>query len=55
MKGNPIIRLLNPHIAKHLGRIFTGAASSSAYSLGLLRFGMKYGIRDEDPRDMAVR
>ena len=55
MKGNPIIRLLNPHIAKHLGRIFTGAASNSAYSLGLLRFGMKYGIRDEDPREMAVR
>ncbi|MEO6786712.1 MAG: NAD(P)/FAD-dependent oxidoreductase [Chthoniobacteraceae bacterium] len=54
MKGNPIIRLLNPHIAKHLGRIFTGAASNSAYSLGLLRFGMKYGMRHENPRQMAV-
>jgi hypothetical protein len=55
LKGNFIIRLLNPHIAKHMGRIFSGAASTSNYSLGLLRFGMKNGLRGEDPREMAVR
>jgi flavin-dependent dehydrogenase len=55
MKGNPVIRLLNPHISKHMGRIFSGAASTSNYSLGLLRFGMKNGLRGEDPQAMAVR
>ncbi|HEY5041663.1 MAG TPA: NAD(P)/FAD-dependent oxidoreductase [Verrucomicrobiae bacterium] len=50
-----IMKLTRPHIAKHLGRVFSGAASTSAYSLGLLRFGMKYCMRDDDPRDMAVR
>jgi hypothetical protein len=55
MKGNPVIKLLTPHISQHMGRIFSGAASTSNYSLGLLRFGMKNGLRGEDPRDMAVR
>ena len=55
LKGNPIIRLLTPHISKHMGRIFSGAASTSNYSLGLLRFGMKNGLRGEDPREMAVQ
>jgi len=55
LKGNPIIKLLTPHISKHMGRIFSGAASTSNYSLGLLRFGMKNGLRGEDPKAMAVR
>lgn len=55
LKGNPIIKALSPHIAKHMGRIFSGAASTSNYSLGLLRFGMKNGLRGEDPRELAVR
>ena len=55
LKGNLIIKALTPHISKHMGRIFSGAASTSNYSLGLLRFGMKNGLRGEDPRAMAVR
>ena len=55
LKGNPVIKLLTPHISRHMGRIFSGAASTSNYSLGLLRFGMKNGLRGEDPREMAVR
>ena len=55
LKDNWIIKILNPHIAKHLGRIFSGAASHSPYSLGLLRFGMKNGLRGEDPAQLAVR
>ena len=55
LKDNFIIKLLNPHLTKHLGRIFSGAASTSIYSLGLLRFGMKNGLRGEDPQAMAVR
>jgi flavin-dependent dehydrogenase len=55
LKGNPIIKLLTPHIAKHMGRIFSGAASNSPYSLGLLRFAMKNGLRGEDPKELAIR
>ena len=50
-----LVRLSFPHINKHMGRIFSGAASTSPYSLALLRFAMKYGMKDEDPRDMMIR
>jgi len=55
LKANLIIKALSPHISKHMGRIFSGAASTSNYSLGLLRFGMKNGLRGENPKEMAVR
>jgi hypothetical protein len=54
MRDNFLIKLLFPHINKHMGRIFGGAASNSAYSIGLLRFAMKYGLKDEDPRTLMV-
>jgi len=50
-----LVRLSFPHINKHMGRIFSGAASTSPYSLALLRFAMKYGMKDEDPREMMIR
>lgn len=50
-----LVRLSFPHINKHMGRIFSGAASTSPYSMGLLRFAMKYGLKDEDPKAMMVR
>lgn len=50
-----LVKLTFPHMNKHMGRIFGGAASNSAYSIGLLRFAMKYGLKDEDPREMMVR
>jgi 2-polyprenyl-6-methoxyphenol hydroxylase-like FAD-dependent oxidoreductase len=55
MKDNPVVKLMFPHISKHMGRIFSGAASTSPYSLALLRFAMKYGLKDEDPRRLSVR
>ncbi len=55
LRDNWFIKLSMPHLAKHLGRIFSGAASTSGYSLGLLRFCMKHAMRDADPKDMAVR
>jgi flavin-dependent dehydrogenase len=54
MRGNVLIRLAFPHINKHMGRIFLGAASTSPYSIRLLRFLVKYGLKDEDPKTMAV-
>jgi flavin-dependent dehydrogenase len=55
LRDNWFIKLTMPHLTKHLGRIFSGAASTSRYSLNLLRLGMKHGLRGEDPGDMAVR
>jgi flavin-dependent dehydrogenase len=54
MRDNLLIKLMFPHMNKHMGRIFGGAASNSAYSIGLLRFAMKYGLKDEDPRELMV-
>jgi flavin-dependent dehydrogenase len=54
MRGNLLIRLAFPHINKHMGRIFLGAASTSPYSIRLLRCLVKYGLKDEDPKAMAI-
>jgi flavin-dependent dehydrogenase len=55
MRGNLLIRLAFPHINKHMGRIFLGAASTSPYSIRLLRLLVHHGLRNEDPQVMAVR
>jgi flavin-dependent dehydrogenase len=54
LKDNLLVKLSFPHLNKHFGRIFSGAASTSAYSLALLRFAMKYGLKNEDPKEMMV-
>ena len=55
MRKNPLMRLTFPHINKHMGRIFTGAAGKAAYSMAMMRFLMKYGLKNEDPKAMAIR
>jgi flavin-dependent dehydrogenase len=55
LRENFLMKRIRPHLEKHLGRIFTGAASTAPYSMGLLRFGMKYALRGENPNDVAVR
>jgi flavin-dependent dehydrogenase len=55
LRNNVLIKLSRPHLVKHLGRIFSGAASTSKYSLGLLRFSMKHALRGENPQNVAVR
>lgn len=55
MRTNPLMRLCFPHINKHMGRIFTGAAGKAAYSMAMMRFLMKYGLKNEDPKAMAIR
>jgi flavin-dependent dehydrogenase len=54
LKNNLLVKLSFPHLNKHFGRIFSGAASTSAYSLSLLRFAMKYGLKNEDPKEMMI-
>lgn len=55
MRDKVFVKLMFPHMNKHMGRIFGGAASNSAYSIGLLRFAMKYGLKDEEPRELMVK
>ena len=55
MRRNPFIRMSYPHINKHMGRIFTGQAGKAAYSMAMMRFLMKYGLKNEDPKAMAIR
>jgi len=55
LRDTVLVKLTFPHINKHLGRIFSGAASTAPYSVGLLRFAMKYGLKNEEPRELAVR
>jgi flavin-dependent dehydrogenase len=55
LRHNFMMRLAFPHINKHMGKIFLGAASTSPYSMRLLRFLVKYGLKDEDPREMMIR
>ncbi|MER0170824.1 MAG: NAD(P)/FAD-dependent oxidoreductase [Nitrosomonas sp.] len=55
MQNNVMVKLLYPHIDKHMGRIFSGAASTSPYSVGLLRFITQYGMKGEDPSELMIR
>jgi len=55
LRDTLLVKLISPHLNKHLGRIFGGAASHSAYSIGLLRFAMKYGLKDAAPQALMVR
>ena len=55
LKDNVLIKMTSRHVNKHMGRIFTGLAARAPYSMGLMRFLMKYGLKDQDPRDMAIR
>ena len=54
LKTKMLMRMVFPHMQKHFGAIFTGLASNSNYSLGLLRWVMKNSLRDEDPADLAI-
>lgn len=55
MRDSLLGKLIHPHMDKHMGRIFSGAASTSPYSIGLLRFAMKYGLKGENPQELMVR
>jgi hypothetical protein len=55
LRDTLLVKLTFSHIDKHLGRIFSGAASTAPYSISLLRFAMKYGLKNEDPRELAIR
>jgi flavin-dependent dehydrogenase len=54
--GNGAVkRAVENHIARHVGLLASGAATTSRYSRGLLRFMTRYGLRGVDPAAHAVR
>jgi len=48
-------RAMQTHIARHVGLLASGAATTSRYSRGLLRFLGRYGLRGVDPAELAIR
>jgi len=48
-------RAMQRHIARHVGLLASGAATTSRYSRGLLRFLGRYGLRGVKPTDLAIR
>ncbi len=57
MPENPGLakRAMSTHIARHVGLLASGAATTSRYSRGLLRFLGRYGLRGVDPAHLAIR
>ncbi len=49
LEDNLFNRMLTPWISGHVSRIFSGAAGSKGFSLSLLRFLVKYGLKDRRP------
>jgi len=57
MPKNPgfVKRTMQEHIARHVGLLASGAATTSRYSRGLLRLLSRYGLRGVDPAELAIR
>jgi flavin-dependent dehydrogenase len=46
---------MDEHVARHVGLLASGAATTGWYSRALLRFLTRYGLRDVDPTELAIR
>ena len=47
--------LLEFHFARHFPRVVTGEATTHRYSMALLEFMVRRGLRGHDPQELAVR
>ena len=54
VRKKPIGRMMDFHFRRHMPRVFTGEASKSRYSVGLVDFMVKWGIYGHDPREFQV-
>jgi hypothetical protein len=54
-RSSMLKRAVEQHIARHVGLLASGAAPTSRYSRGLLRFMSRYGLRGVDPAELAIR
>ncbi len=43
------------HFRKHMPRVFTGEASDSRYSMGMVDFMLKHGLAGNDPSEFEIR
>lgn len=46
--------LVNRHFARHMPRVFTGEATRSRYSVGMVDFMVKYGVYGHDINELKV-
>jgi flavin-dependent dehydrogenase len=54
--GSGLLKDVAEHyIARHVGLLASGAATTSRYSRGLLRFLSRHALRGFDPKDFAIR
>ena len=51
----PWVRLMSPWYRNHFGKVFTGAASNSDFSLGMLRWVANYSAKQENPEAFKIR
>lgn len=54
-KNSFLGRFINPHMTKHVTRVFTGEIRSGSYSHRLLRFMTKYGLYNEDTSGLVIK
>ena len=47
-------RMTDFHFRKHMPRVFTGEATDSRYSMGMVDFMLKHGLAGNDPAQYAV-
>lgn len=55
MTDNIINRFIYKWVSSHISRIFSGAAASHPFSLKLLRFLVKYGLKDRNPETYKIK
>ena len=48
-------RAMDAHVARHVGLLASGAATTARYSRALLRFLSRHGLRGVDPGELAIR
>ena len=48
-------RAMDEHVARHVGLLASGAATTARYSRALLRFLVRHGLRGVDPAELAIR
>ena len=53
--SSPLKNAMQNHIERHIALQATGAATTSAYSRGLLRFLSRHGLRGIDPAPLAIK
>jgi 2-polyprenyl-6-methoxyphenol hydroxylase-like FAD-dependent oxidoreductase len=46
--AGPLMKIVRQHVFQHMGRVFTGEASTSRYSISLIELIARHGIKSEN-------